>query len=170
MPAAIPLLAAVGGGSALAGGVALAGTAATLYGASKDRKVASENQQQSSQERQQNLGFIQDQTGQAQNYLQGSMAPMQQATNRGYSGALEALRGSIPLQLGAVSQGNQDAQRFLLGGLPMIQQALMGQQQNFAQMAPYVQKAQIGFDPNIASGLMQKYGPQTPQLPQGGMY
>jgi hypothetical protein len=166
MPAAVPLLAAIGGGSAAAGAVTLAGTGAALYGAAKDRKIASQNQDMSAQERSNSLGYIQDQTNQAQNYLTGAFPQMQQATNRGYTGALEALQGSIPLQLGAISQGAQDAQRFQLGSLPFIQQALMGQKMDMSQLAPYVQKSQIPFNPNIASNLIQKYGPQAQMMRQ----
>lgn len=160
MPAAIPLLATIGGGSALAGGVALAGTAATLYGASKDRKAASQNQDQSAYERQQNLGFIQDAAGQAQNYLSNGYAPAQQAMSQGYGGASQALAGSFAPRMNAINQGGMDAQRFQLGALPFIQQALMGQSMDLSKLAPYVQKSQISYDPTMMTNLLQQYGPK----------
>lgn len=118
MPAAVPLLAIIGGGSAATGAAIAAGGAgigASLYGAKKDRDVAKDNQQMSAQERAQALQFIQQQTGQAQDYLSNSMAPMQQALRSGYGGGLQALAGSFAPRMQAINQSSQDAQRFTLG-------------------------------------------------------
>lgn len=163
MPAAVPLLATIGGGSAATGAAIAAGTAglgASLYGANRDRKTAQDNQQMSAQERAQALQFIQQQTGQAQDYLSGSLAPMQQSLNQGYGGALQALAGGFAPRMQAVTQGAQDAQRFTLGSLPFIQQALMGQPMDLSKLAPYVQQSQISYNPAIASNFVNQYGPK----------
>jgi hypothetical protein len=160
MPAAVPMLAAIGGGSALAGGAAVAGLGASLYGANRDRSQQADNQQQSAQERAQALQYIQQQTGQAQDYLANSYAPMQGALNQGYSGALQALAGGFAPRMNAITQSAQDAQRFQIGSLPFVQQALMGVPINLADIAPRTQKANIQYDPGIAYNFVQKYGPQ----------
>lgn len=59
-------------------------------------------------------------------------------TNRNMSlqQILELLGGTIPQQLSAQQQGNMGAQQQLIGGLPMIQAALMGQPVNMAALQP----------------------------------
>jgi hypothetical protein len=164
MPAAVPLLGAIGGRFVAdkmgigknEGMVAGLGMGSALYGAMSDRQT----QQMSAQERAQALQFINQQTGQAQDYLSGSFAPMQQALNQGYGGALEALRGSAPLRLDAITRGAQDAQRFQIGALPLIQQALMGVPMDLSQIAPHVQTAKMPFDSMVGYDFLSRVGPK----------
>jgi len=59
-------------------------------------------------------------------------------TNRNTSlqQALSLLGGTIPQQLSLQQQGNVGAQGQLIGGLPMIQAALMGQPMNMGALRP----------------------------------
>lgn len=59
-------------------------------------------------------------------------------TNRNLSlqQILGMLGGSIPEQISVQQQGNMGAQQQLIGGLPMIQAALMGQPINMAALQP----------------------------------
>ena len=56
--------------------------------------------------------------------------------NLSYQQVLELLGATIPQRLQAQQMGNVGAQQQLIGGLPMIQAALMGQPVNYASMQP----------------------------------
>lgn len=56
--------------------------------------------------------------------------------NMAYQQVLNLLSGTIPQRMQAQQFGNVGAQQQLIGGLPMIQAALMGQPLNFASMQP----------------------------------
>ena len=76
-------------------------------------------------------------------------------TNRNTSlqQALSLLGGAIPQQLSAQQQGNMGAQNQVIGGLPMIQAALMGQPINMRALQP----TRIAFDTSFANQTLPQF-------------
>lgn len=66
---------------------------------------------------------------------------------------LSLLGGTIPQQLSAQQQGNVGAQKQLIGGLPMIQAALMGQPVNLGALRP----TRIAYDPSFANQTLPQF-------------
>lgn len=93
--------------------------------------------------------YIKQQTGQAQNYLSGVLPQMQNAMYQGFQGAADMYGQAAPQQLQALQQGNMAAQRYLLGGLPAFQAAIMGDQFDMGQFAQSMQPTQINYDPSM---------------------
>jgi hypothetical protein len=112
-----------------------------------------------------------------------------QNRNASLQQALSLLGGTIPQQLSLQQQGNVGAQGQLIGGLPMIQAALMGQPMNMGSLRP----TQLSYNADFARQTLPQFTssaqaltppaqPQQPQQPQqpdlssllaqiqGGMY
>lgn len=67
--------------------------------------------------------------------------------------ALSLIGGTIPQRLGAQQQGNVGAQNQLIGGLPMIQAALMGQPINMGSLKP----TQLSYDTGFANQQLPQF-------------
>jgi len=76
-------------------------------------------------------------------------------TNRNMSlqQILSLLGGTIPQQLSAQQQGNMGAQQQLLGGLPMIQDAIMGRPVNMGALQP----TRINYDTSFANQQLPQF-------------
>lgn len=82
--------------------------------------------------------------------------------NMALSQILQLLGGTIPQQLQAQQQGNLGAQQQLIGGLPMVQAALLGQPVNMGALKP----TQINYNTDWArQALPQFQRPQQPAAP-----
>jgi hypothetical protein len=136
MPPVVPVLTAVGGGSAVAGGLAIAGTAAGLYGASQDRKATSQANQQAQQQIQRSQEFIERQLTQARGDAFRLFPAAQESRQQGIEAGMNLFNQSAPLQMQAFQQGNMGAQQALAQGLPQFQNAILGQPINYAAFQP----------------------------------
>ncbi len=76
-------------------------------------------------------------------------------TNRNSSlqQVLSLLGGTIPQQLSARQQGNTNAQQQLIGGLPMIQAALMGRPINMSGLQP----SRVSYDAGFAKQALPQF-------------
>lgn len=104
-----------------------------------DRSAQRATQAQNEQSRQ----FIQQQMGQAQNYLTGAMPGIQESARQGFGGAFDITQQAMPAQINAMQQGNIAAQNYLIGGMPAFQNALMGMPVNYGQFQPTQMQFQI---------------------------
>lgn len=69
----------------------------------------------------------------------------QGAQRLGFQGALDVFGQTIPEQARLFGQGNVAAQQQLIGGLPQIQAALLGQPVDFSQFQPTKLTPNLGF-------------------------
>jgi len=102
-------------------------------------------------------GLIMNQADVARGDLMGAYPGASQAINQGSQAAMDLWAQILPQQIGAVQQGGMEAQRFLLGGMPMIQRAIMGGQQDFGNIASGTRPGMVS--PNLSFA--------SQQLPQG---
>jgi len=146
---------------------AVVGTGLAIKG-SRDQKKASKKALQS-QEKQvsENRDFISKSQTQARADVQRIFPEAQQQRQLGFQGALDVFGETIPQQLGVFQQGNLAAQQALLGGLPQIQNAILGRPVDFSQFQPQ----QLRFDSSFAQQQLPDFQalqapvapPQTPE-------
>lgn len=77
----------------------------------------------------------------------------EESRNLGFQGALDVFGQTIPQQLGALQQGNVQAQEALIGGLPQFQNAILGQQVDFSQFQPQ----QVDFSTDFAQQTLPEF-------------
>jgi hypothetical protein len=111
-----PITLAVAGGSILS----------SLWGGSKDRKVARDQQDLILRQREQSLKFIQDQVAKTQGQLFQLFPQAQASRQQGMDYAANVYGMAMPAQMKAFQQGNVGAQQALLAGLPQQNAALLG--------------------------------------------
>ena len=111
----------------------MAATTAAVVGAvgAVGSAVSSRNQgkaalKQQEDQNQQNTQFIKEQAAKARQDVIPLFDAAQQARLSGAQGALDVFGQSVPAQLSAFQQGNQQAQAALLAGLPQVQNAILG--------------------------------------------
>lgn len=120
-------------------------------------RSAQRQQVQQNQQNQQLFQTLANQSGQQSRELFGAAdANRNMALNQ----ILQLLGGTIPQQISAQQQGNLGAQRQLIGGLPMVQAALMGQPVNMGALQP----TQINYNMDWARQTLPQF--QTPARPQ----
>lgn len=84
---------------------------------------------QSNRERMQ---FIEGRANAARQDVLSLFPAAQTALASGIGGALDTIRGSVPQQINALEQGNRNAQSIALGGLGGINDAILGNPQDFS--------------------------------------
>ena len=80
------------------------------------------------------------------------------ARNRGLGLAAEVLAGATPEQLRLSDQGNLQAQRALLSGLPQVQNAILGQPVDLSGLQPQAISPDLSFLSAGLSGLQGATG------------
>ena len=83
-----------------------------------------------------NTATFQNLSTQAQDQAKSLYGAADQNRNITLEQILGLLGGTIPQQLSARQQGNVGAQQQLIGGLPMVQAAIMGQPVNMGALQP----------------------------------
>ena len=111
-------------------------------------------------------GLIMNQADVARGDLMGAYPGASQAINQGAQSAMDLWGQILPQQIGAVQQGGQEAQRFMLGGLPYIQRAIMGAPMNLENIVPNVRPGMVS--PNLSFASQQlPQGVANPQFQSG---
>lgn len=117
-------------------------------------------QRQQVQQNQQNQQLFQNLAQQSSDTARGLFGTADVNRNMALNQILQLLGGTIPQQLQAQQQGNIGAQRQLIGGLPMVQAALMGQPVNMGALQP----TQINYNTDFARQQMPQFQTQAPSV------
>lgn len=103
-------------------------------------------QQQQVKDNAANRALFQNLAAQAQDQAKSLYGAADQNRTITLEQILSLLGGTIPEQLSARQQGNMGAQQQLIGGLPMIQDAIMGRPVNMGALQP----TRINYDASFA--------------------
>lgn len=112
----------------------------TFFGGAEQR--ASRSQQRSLQQAQ---AQIAQQTNVARQEAGRLFEGAQESQRAGFQGALDVFGETIPEQARLFGEGNVAAQQQLIGGLPQIQRALLGQPVDFGGFQPTQLTPDLGF-------------------------
>lgn len=141
---------------------AVAGTA--VIGAISSRnasKRAADTAQKTSDAQ---LAYMSQQNDQARADINRLFPQAAQARNQGYQQSMDLLSSAMPLTIGAVQQGNMNAQNTIAGSMPQMQNAILG---NAPIDYSFMQPQQVNVDyQSMLAGLPTLYDPT--QQAQGG--
>lgn len=118
----------------------------------------------------QNTQLFQQLAGQASDQAKSLYGAADTNRNMSLQQVLSLLGGTIPQQLSAQQQGNMGAQQQLIGGLPMIQDAIMGRPVNMGALQP----TRISYNTDFAQQQLPQFTtsaqtlakPPAPTTPQ----
>lgn len=96
--------------------------------------------------------------------LTGILPLAQESAQLGSQAALDVFGQAVPQQLQAFQQGNVAAQQALLGGLPQIQAAILGQPTDLSAL----QAQQLQIDPSFVQQQLPEFQTGIAPLPQVG--
>jgi hypothetical protein len=143
--------------------VAGASILSNLWGGKKDRQAARKQQELALRQREQSLNFIQDQVAKTQGQLFTLFPQAQESRFQGQQAALNALGGSFMPMMDTYRQGNMMAQQALLQGLPMANNALLGNPIDYSQL----QAQQIPLSVQALGGLTNPQALNFAPISQG---
>lgn len=126
----------------------MGGLVKSIFGGT-DRSAQTQQIQQNTQDR----ALFQRLADQARTDVTALTGAGDENRNMAYQQVLNLLSGTIPQRMQAQQSGNVGAQQQLIGSLPMIQAALMGQPLNFASMQP----TQIAYNTNFARQTLPQF-------------
>jgi hypothetical protein len=139
-----------------------AGTIAGLGSAAIDRRENRKAVKQAEQQRQASLEFIEKQMKQSRGDLFKLFPASQESMRQGIGASMDVYRQSVPYQAQAFQEGNIAAQNQIIGGLPQMNNAILGGPVDYSQ-----------FQPTRLQGIGGMTMPQAPQfapiqdIPQG---
>jgi len=120
-------------------------------------------QRQQVQDNTANRNLFQSLSTQGQNQAKSLYGAADANRNMSLQQILSLLGGTIPQQLSAQQQGNMGAQNQLIGGLPMIQDAIMGRSVNMGALRP----TQINYNTDFARQSLPQFQTAQQALDRG---
>jgi hypothetical protein len=126
MPPVVPVLTAIGGGSALAGGALVAGTGLALGSAAADRNSQKKAIESAETQKEASQAFIEQSIKEARSDIFKLFPAAQDSRKQGLQAGLDLFSQAYPQMQQSFTQGNVGAQNALLAGLPQMNNAILG--------------------------------------------